>query len=73
MGDKMTILAGRGRGGNPESKKNLRKPKYIYFVFDSKTYENGKPIPVSGPHAFGVAYRKADLLNKTDPHRYFVD
>lgn len=58
----------RGRGSNPKSKENLRKPEYIYCVFDAA--DNSI---VSGPHAFGVAYKKAEKLNKVHPNRYFLD
>ena len=58
----------RGRGSNPNSKNNLRKPSYIYCVFDS--VDNSV---VSGPHAFGVAYKKAEALNGKSSHRYFTD
>jgi hypothetical protein len=55
----MEMTIGQGRGSNPNSKKNLRRPDCKYFVFDN---ENGN-AKISGPHTSGVAYRKAQELN----------
>jgi len=63
----MEMTIGQGRGSNPNSQKNLKRPDYKYYVLDST--DNSV---VSGPHAFGVAYKKAEALNAKNGHRYFA-